>query len=125
MRLQDPEFSRVVIVALAETTPVSEAAELQNDLRRAGIEPARGRFDRVLVVDCSEATQIARVCARPGVDETVARGILAAQASRSDRLAVADDVVFNEAPLVDISSRVDALHRRYVELASTSERAGV
>jgi dephospho-CoA kinase len=86
---------------------------------------ARGRFDRVLVIDCSEATQIARVCARPGVDETVARGILAAQAARADRLAAADDVIFNEAPLDEISSRVDRLHRRYVELASTSERAGV
>ena len=39
MRLQDPSFCRVVLVALAETTPVAEAAELQADLRRAGIEP--------------------------------------------------------------------------------------
>ena len=39
MRLQDPTFSRVILVALAETTPVSEAADLQDDLRRAGIEP--------------------------------------------------------------------------------------
>ena len=39
MRLQDPRFSRLVLVALAETTPVAEAAELQEDLRRAGIEP--------------------------------------------------------------------------------------
>ena len=39
MRLQDPRFSRVVLVALPETTPVAEAAELQTDLRRAGIEP--------------------------------------------------------------------------------------
>jgi arsenite/tail-anchored protein-transporting ATPase len=39
MWLQDPNYSRVLIVTLAETTPVSEAAELQNDLRRAGIEP--------------------------------------------------------------------------------------
>ncbi|MGE3589325.1 MAG: arsenical pump-driving ATPase [Ilumatobacteraceae bacterium] len=39
MRLQDPEFSRVVIVTLTETTPVAEASELQDDLRRAGIEP--------------------------------------------------------------------------------------
>jgi arsenite-transporting ATPase len=39
MRLQDPTYSRVVIVTLAETTPVAEAAELQEDLRRAGIEP--------------------------------------------------------------------------------------
>jgi arsenite/tail-anchored protein-transporting ATPase len=39
MRLQDPEYSRVLIVTLAETTPVAEATDLQDDLRRAGIEP--------------------------------------------------------------------------------------
>ena len=39
MRLQDPAFSRVLIVTLADTTPVAEAAELQEDLRRAGVEP--------------------------------------------------------------------------------------
>ena len=39
MRLQDRQFSRLVLVALPETTPVAEAAELQDDLRRAGIEP--------------------------------------------------------------------------------------
>lgn len=39
MRLQDPAQSKILIVTLAETTPVLEAAELQRDLRRAGIEP--------------------------------------------------------------------------------------
>jgi arsenite-transporting ATPase len=39
MRLRDPAYSKIVIVALAETTPVSEAARLQDDLRRAQIEP--------------------------------------------------------------------------------------
>lgn len=39
MRLQDPSHTRVVLVTLAETTPVLEALELQDDLRRAGIEP--------------------------------------------------------------------------------------
>ena len=39
MQLQDPEKTKVIIVALAETTPVLEAANLQQDLRRAGIEP--------------------------------------------------------------------------------------
>ncbi len=39
MRLRKPEHTKVLIVALAETTPVTEAAELQADLRRAGIEP--------------------------------------------------------------------------------------
>lgn len=39
MRLRDPGYTKVLLVALAETTPVSEAAQLQDDLRRAGIEP--------------------------------------------------------------------------------------
>ena len=39
MRLQDPAFTRVLVVTLAETTPVREAAALQADLRRAGVEP--------------------------------------------------------------------------------------
>jgi len=85
----------------------------------------RSRFDRILVVDCAEPTQIARVCARPGIDTAVARRILAAQATRAQRLAAADDVLFNEAPLEEISQRVDRLHERYLELAETSSRAGV
>ncbi len=39
MRLRDPTYTKIILVTLAETTPVSEAAELQSDLRRAGIEP--------------------------------------------------------------------------------------
>lgn len=39
MQLQDPKQTKVLIVTLAETTPVLEAANLQDDLRRAGIEP--------------------------------------------------------------------------------------
>ena len=86
---------------------------------------ARGRFERVLGVECSEATQMARVCARPGIDPQVARGILAAQTTRAQRLAVADDVLFNEAPLAEISARVEMLHRRYVDQAEASAHASV
>ena len=39
MRLQDPAYTKVILVTLPETTPVSEAAQLQMDLRRAGVEP--------------------------------------------------------------------------------------
>ena len=39
MRLRDPDYTRVLLVTLAETTPVLEAAQLQSDLRRAGVEP--------------------------------------------------------------------------------------
>jgi dephospho-CoA kinase len=86
---------------------------------------ARGRFDRILVVDCSEATQIARACQRPGIDASVARAILVAQATRTRRLEAADDVLFNEAPLDEIDARVEILHRRYVELAGASSSASV
>ncbi|MGD9703907.1 MAG: arsenical pump-driving ATPase [Acidimicrobiia bacterium] len=72
MRLQDPEFSRVLIVTLAETTPVAEAAELQDDLRRAGIEPfgwvvnatlaGSGTADRVLQARAGlERAQLKRI----------------------------------------------------------------
>lgn len=86
---------------------------------------ARGRFDRILVVDCSEATQIARVCLRPGIDANVAHAILAAQATRARRLEAADDVLFNEAPLAEIEARADRLHLRYMELAEASSSASV
>jgi arsenite-transporting ATPase len=39
MRLQDPDYTKVIIVTLPEPTPVLEAEQLQHDLRRAGIEP--------------------------------------------------------------------------------------
>ncbi len=49
MRLQDPDYTRVVLVALPETTPVSEAAALQDDLRRARIEPYAWVMNRSLL----------------------------------------------------------------------------
>jgi arsenite-transporting ATPase len=72
MRLQDPAYTKIVIVTLAETTPVTEAAELQADLRRAGIEPfawvinaslaASGTKDPLLLERmASELVQIDRV----------------------------------------------------------------
>jgi arsenite-transporting ATPase len=49
MRLQDPEYSKIILVALPETTPVSEAAALQEDLRRAKIEPYAWVINRSLL----------------------------------------------------------------------------
>ena len=72
MRLQDPDYTRIVLVTLPETTPVSEAAGLQDDLRRAGIEPfawvvnrclaASGTKDPLLAARLAgENAQLARV----------------------------------------------------------------
>ena len=76
-----------------------------------------GRFDRVLVVDVPEAVQLERLLARDGSDEAQARAILAAQATRAERLAVADDVVDNAGSIDATLAQVDALHERYAALA--------
>jgi dephospho-CoA kinase len=77
----------------------------------------RSRVDRILVVDCSPATQEARVCARSRLDPALVRSIIAQQARRTDRLDAADDVLVNEGPLEQLASRVRRLHRRYCDYA--------
>lgn len=57
----------------------------------------RARCDRILVVDCSEATQVARVIARSGWAEAQVRHVIAQQAPRASRRAIADAVIYNEA----------------------------
>ncbi|MCL2345708.1 MAG: dephospho-CoA kinase [Desulfobulbus sp.] len=71
---------------------------------------------RILVVDCPEELQIARVMARNGHDEPAVRAIMAAQATRAERLAAADDVIVNDGDLATLAARVDALHRNYLRL---------
>ncbi|MES2008491.1 MAG: dephospho-CoA kinase [Pseudomonadota bacterium] len=77
----------------------------------------RARVDRVLVVDCSEATQVARVMARNGFSQGQVEAIMARQARRSERLAAADDVVDNEGPPEALSAQVDRLDQLYRTLA--------
>lgn len=81
----------------------------------------RQRCDRIAVVDCTEAVQIARVMARNGMPEAEVRAILVAQASREQRLAVADDVIDNSGGLTNLYTRVAQLHLKY--LACSNEKA--
>ena len=76
-----------------------------------------GRFDRILVVDAPRELQLARLVARDGRGAAEARRILDAQASREARLAVADDVIVNDATVEAALAATDRLHARYVELA--------
>ncbi|GAB4168082.1 MAG: dephospho-CoA kinase [Rhodocyclaceae bacterium] len=80
----------------------------------------RDRIRRVLVVDVAQSTQIRRVMARSGLSEAEVRAILAAQASREERLAAADDVIDNEGSLEALRRAVRALHGRYLAEASRS-----
>lgn len=59
----------------------------------------RQRVDQVLVVDCSEATQVSRVMARNGWTREAVERVMAGQASRDQRLAAADICIYNDAPL--------------------------
>ena len=87
----------------------------------AGEPPPTGRprgFDRILVIDCPEEVQVARVMARDQVDEAGARAVLAAQATRAERLALADDVILNDRGPDALEEAVRALHGRYLAMAA-------
>ena len=73
-----------------------------------------GRFDRVLVVDCDPALQLARLQARDGSTScNRLHAVLAAQATREQRLAVADDVIRNDGDIAALRDQVEKLHRQY------------
>ena len=75
--------------------------------------------NRVLVIDVDEATQIERTCRRDGVSAEQARAIIAAQASRAERLAAADDVIENHnGSEMAMKMRILALHETYLAFAS-------
>ena len=75
----------------------------------------RSRVDRIAVVDCAEATQMARVIRRNGLAANEIERILAAQATRAERLAAADDVIENNGELAALPPQVMRLHLQYLE----------
>ncbi|MBS0382562.1 MAG: dephospho-CoA kinase [Proteobacteria bacterium] len=80
----------------------------------------RGEYawvDRVLLVDTPESIQIERLMQRDGVTRDHAERMLAAQATRAQRLAIADDVIANDGKESALDAKVAALHARYLELA--------
>ncbi len=81
----------------------------------------REYVDRVLVVDCDEDTQIRRLIERDSEAEGQARRMLAAQATREERLAIADDVVSNMDDIEATQRQVDDLHRSYLRLSQKSD----
>jgi dephospho-CoA kinase len=96
---EDRNAYQVIVVPLLTTSPLLEFV------------------DRVLVVDCAEETQIERLLARDAGTIDQARRILAAQASREERLAIADDVIRNSGTPSDTRRQVQRLDRRYRRLS--------
>jgi dephospho-CoA kinase len=77
----------------------------------------RARVGRVLVVDCPEALQVARVRQRSGLPEGEIRRIIATQIQREKRLAAADDVIDNSGPIAALQQQARQLHENYLARA--------
>lgn len=107
-------------------------AESERQLRERPAEPAyailmvpllveagdyRKRVNRIAVVDCAESTQIERVMSRNGLARGEIERILAAQATRAERLAAADDVIDNDGELAALPPQIERLHVNYLALA--------
>lgn len=78
----------------------------------------RERVARILAIDCPEETQVARVMARNGLPEAQVRAIMAAQVTRAQRLAAADDVILNDAGVDALLPQVERLHLEYLAEAA-------
>lgn len=88
-------------------------------LVEGGARAAYPWLDRILVVDVAREVQRARLIQRDGIDVALAERMLDAQANRRERLAVADDVLVNDAPFDRLDAHVAALDARYRAFAGS------
>jgi dephospho-CoA kinase len=78
----------------------------------------RERVARVLAIDCPEEVQVARVMGRSGLSESQVRAIMAAQVTRAQRQAAADDIILNDDGLSALEPQVERLHAFYLDEAT-------
>lgn len=77
----------------------------------------RARVQRILIIDCDQETQIARVMQRNKFERAQVLRILATQVGRDERLAQADDIINSMADLSHVRSEVEILHKKYLNFA--------
>jgi dephospho-CoA kinase len=108
---------RTALRAECEAAPGPYAIAAIPLLAEGGGRSAYPWLDRILVVDVPVEVQIERLLQRDGIDRALAERMVAAQASRDERLAIADDVLVNTGPLAALATEVAALDARYRHLA--------
>ena len=108
---------RAQLRATCEAAPGAYAIAAIPLLAEGGDREAYAWLDRILVVDVPPDVQQARLMARDGSGADLAQRMIAAQATREQRLAVADDVIVNDGPLAALQAHVEALDRLYRRLA--------
>ncbi len=87
-------------------------------LAEVGGKAAYPWLERILVVDVPREVQLERLLSRDGSTPMQAERILATQAKREQRLAIADDVIDNSGPMAGLAPQIAALHARYLALAA-------
>jgi dephospho-CoA kinase len=80
-----------------------------------------GLVKRILLVDCDESLQISRTMNRNGMTEHTVRAIIAAQASRSYRRALANDIIENNGSIDVLAEKVKELHEKYMQACLLSD----
>lgn len=75
-------------------------------------------IDRILVIDSTKEQQIARTKARDKLNDAQIENILHSQATREERLKVADDIIYNDKDLVHLTQQVETLHQQYLTLGA-------
>ena len=73
-------------------------------------------YDRILVIDCDEEIQINRSAIRDNTENKEIRKIISEQASREERLSIADDVILNNRTLDSLKEEVIKLHKKYIKM---------
>lgn len=108
---------RLLVREACETAPGPYSIAAIPLLAEAGRD-AYPWLQRVLVIDVPQAVQLERLLARDGIDQALAGRMIEVQATRVERLAVADDIIVNDGPLEALDRHVAALDRRYRALAA-------
>lgn len=111
---------RARLKAICRAAPGPYAIAMIPLLTEGGGRAAYPWLHRILVVDTPAAVQKARLMQRDGIDATLADQMMAAQASRAERLALADDIVVNDGDIHHLQHAADALHLRYLALATAT-----
>ncbi|KRA51630.1 dephospho-CoA kinase [Pseudoxanthomonas sp. Root630] len=111
---------RTRLQALCASAPSPYAIAMVPLLAEGGGRAAYPWLHRILVVDAPNEVQRARLMQRDGIDAALADRMMAAQATRAERLAIADDIVVNDGDLDHLVRAADALHARYLALAAAT-----
>ena len=111
---------RAELQALCSAAPGADAIAAIPLLAEGGGRAAYPWLDRILLIDVPVAIQRERLVRRDGIDATLGDRMIAAQATRAARLAIADDVIVSDGPIEALDGHVAALHRRYRLLAGSA-----